>query len=30
MTLDAEITMLVVGKEGRFDENVDLAKRCGV
>jgi len=28
--LDAEITMLVVGKEGRFDENVDLAKRCGV
>ena len=28
--LDAEITMLVVGKEGRFDETVDLAKRCGV
>jgi len=28
--LDTEITMLVVGKEGRFDETVDLAKRCGV
>lgn len=28
--LDTEITMLVVGKEGRFDENVDIAKRCGV
>lgn len=28
--LDPEITMLVVGKEGEFEENVNLAKRCGV
>lgn len=28
--LDEEIKMLVAGKEGRFDENVRLAKRCGV
>lgn len=28
--LDEEIKMVVVGKEGRFEENVDLAKRCGV
>ena len=28
--LDEEIKMIVVGKEGRFDENVRLAKKCGV
>jgi glycosyltransferase involved in cell wall biosynthesis len=28
--LDKEINMVVVGKEGRFDENVKLAKQCGV
>lgn len=28
--LDKEIKMVVVGKEGRFEENVELAKRCGV
>jgi len=28
--LDEEIKMVVVGKEGRFDENVKLAKNCGV
>jgi len=28
--LDAEIKMLVVGKEGRFEENVRLAEKCGV
>jgi glycosyltransferase involved in cell wall biosynthesis len=28
--LDVEINMVVVGKEGRFDENVALAKNCGV
>jgi glycosyltransferase involved in cell wall biosynthesis len=28
--LDEEIKMVVVGKEGKFDENVELAKKCGV
>jgi len=28
--LDAEIKMVVVGKEGGFNENVRLAKKCGV
>ena len=28
--LDDEITMVVVGKEGAFEENVNLAERCGV
>jgi glycosyltransferase involved in cell wall biosynthesis len=28
--LDEGINMVVVGKEGQFKENVDLAKRCGV
>ena len=28
--LDKEIEMVVVGKEGRFDENVRLAEKCGV
>lgn len=28
--LDEDIRMLVVGKEGRFQENVELAQRCGV
>lgn len=28
--LNSDIKMLVVGKEGRFKENIDLAERCGV
>ena len=28
--LDEGMNMVVVGKEGKFDENVRLAKRCGV
>ncbi|RLG55831.1 MAG: hypothetical protein DRN95_07445 [Candidatus Hydrothermarchaeota archaeon] len=28
--LDEEIKMVVIGKEGRFKENVELAKKCGV
>ena len=28
--LDRDIKMLVVGREGRFQENVDLARQCGV
>jgi glycosyltransferase involved in cell wall biosynthesis len=28
--LNKDIKMLVVGKEGRFKENVDLARNCGV
>ena len=29
-TLDKEIKMVIVGKEGRFKENLLLAERCGV
>ena len=29
-TLSEEINMVVVGKEGNFNENVKLAKKCGV
>lgn len=28
--LDNEIKMVIVGKEGRFKENIELAKRCGL
>lgn len=28
--LDEEIKMVVVGKEGKFQENVNLARKCGV
>lgn len=28
--LDEDIRMVVIGREGRFEENVELAKRCGV
>jgi glycosyltransferase involved in cell wall biosynthesis len=28
--LNKDIKMLIVGKEGRFRENIDLAKKCGV
>jgi glycosyltransferase involved in cell wall biosynthesis len=28
--LDEEMKMLIVGKEGQFNENVDLVKKCGV
>ena len=28
--LNKDIKMLVVGREGRFEENVDLARQCGV
>lgn len=29
-SMDPEIKLLIVGKEGFFDENVELAKTCGV
>lgn len=29
-TMNSEINMIVVGKEGRYDENISLAKQCGV